>query len=125
MLNTVRYYEQRIKGCEFRRCQRCQILYCTMNKGSKAMYVEGVESDFCSFMQHCIQSNGTHVRGVESVLYSVYMAPCPSKMEGLYSLPSCGFSGSPIQGGSFVLTFWDLSNYKGSWRQDAQPTPNS
>ena len=25
---------------------------------------------FVAFMQHCIQSNGTHVRGVESVLYS-------------------------------------------------------
>ena len=36
--------------------------YSTTNKGSKIMYVEGVESGVCGF----IQSNLTHVRGVES-----------------------------------------------------------
>ena len=39
--NIVLYYKQRIKGYM---CQRCQILYCTMSKGSKTMYVKGVKS---------------------------------------------------------------------------------
>ena len=42
--NTVLYYEQRIKGYVCQRCQRCQILYCAMNKGSNVMYVKGVKS---------------------------------------------------------------------------------
>ena len=33
------------------------------------MYVGGVKSGVCGFMQHCIQSNVAHVRGVEGVLY--------------------------------------------------------
>ena len=37
---------------------------------------------------------------------------------------SCGFSGSPVQGGSFVH-FLELVNNKGDCRQDAQPIPNS
>ena len=80
---------------------------------------------FAAFMQHCIQHSGTHVRGVKSVLYSVYRALHPSKREGYLKSPqSYGFSSSPVREGSFVLTFWDLSNYKGSSRQDSQPTVN-
>ena len=54
------------------------------------------------------------------------MASCPSQGEGyLKSLPSCGFSGSPlVRGGSFVK-FLGLVNYKGDCRQDAQSIPNS
>ena len=80
---------------------------------------------FAAFMQHCIQHSGTHVRGVKSVLYSVYRALHPSKREGYSKSPqSYGLSSSPVREGSFVLTFWDLSNYKGSSRQDSQPTVN-
>ena len=69
---------------------------------------------FAAFMQHCIQTNITHVGGVKGVKYfteqkikkamsevsQVYCnlyteASHPSRREGLYSLPSCGFSGSP------------------------------
>ena len=34
---------------------------------------------FVAFTQHCTQSNVTHVRGVEGVLYSVYsgLSPLP------------------------------------------------
>ena len=44
------------------------------------------------------------------------------------SRPSCGFSGSPPCSPRRQLClkmFWDLSNYKGDCRQDAQPIPNS
>ena len=44
------------------------------------------------------------------------------------SHPSCGFSGSPPCSPRRQLClkmFWDLSNYKGDCRQDAQPIPNS
>ena len=64
---------------------------------------------FLAFMQCCIHSNVTHVRGVEGGTYlteqkiekamycTLYTeASCPSKWEGyLKSLSSCGFSGSP------------------------------
>ena len=42
-----------------------------MNKGSKAMYVEGVESGNCGFyttLHSEYRFNGTHVEGVKSVL---------------------------------------------------------
>ena len=42
--------------------------------------------------------------------------------------PSCGFSGSPpcsLRRQLCFKMFWDLSNYKGDCRQDAQPIPNS
>ena len=42
--------------------------------------------------------------------------------------PSCGFSGSPpcsLRRQLCLKMFWDLSNYKGDCRQDAQPIPNS
>ena len=63
---------------------RCETLYCTTNKGSKTMYVRGVESGFCGLYttvyrvillmsevskvdrELSIQSNITHVKGVES-----------------------------------------------------------
>ena len=71
---------------------------------------------FAAFIQQCIQSNVTHVRGVKVVKYftqqkikkamsevsKVYCtlyteASHPSKREGyLKSLLSCGFSGSPL-----------------------------
>ena len=44
------------------------------------------------------------------------------------SRPSCGFSSSPPCSPRRQLClkmFWDLSNYKGDCRQDAQPIPNS
>ena len=59
-------------------------MYCTTNKGSKTMYVRGVESGVCGFYttvyrvillmsevskvdrELSIQSNVTHVKGVES-----------------------------------------------------------
>ena len=58
------------------------------------------------------------------------VASCPYQ-EGrlLYcvSLPSWGFSCSPVSQSeeAALLTFLDLSNYKGDCRQDAQPIPNS
>ena len=70
---------------------------------------------FVAFTQHCIQCT----------VYSVYRASCPSIREGyLKSLLSCGFSSSPVQGGSFI-NFLGLVNYKGDCRQDTQPIPNS
>ena len=75
---------------------------------------EGSKVVFADFTQHCIQSNVTHVGGVKGVKYfteqkikksmsevlkvycTLYIeASHPSRREGLYNLPSCGFSGSP------------------------------
>ena len=70
---------------------------------------EALKVVFAAFMQHCIQSNVTHVRGVKGVKYfteqkiknamysTLYtVVSHPSKEEGyLKSLPSCGFSSSP------------------------------
>ena len=39
-----------LKYCTINKwCQRCETLYCTTNKGSKTMYVRGVESGVCGF----------------------------------------------------------------------------
>ena len=46
----------------------------------------------------------------------------------LMCLPPCGFSSSPpvsLRRQLCFKPFWDLSNYKGDCRQDAQPIPNS
>ena len=45
-----------------------------MNKRSKAM-LEVSKVMFVAFMQHCIQSNVTHVRGVESELFHILCNP--------------------------------------------------
>ena len=67
------------------------------------MYVKCVKVVFAAYTQHCIQSNGTHVGGVESVLYSVYRATYQFQREGyLKSLQSCGFSGSNSEEAAFV-----------------------
>ena len=78
---------------------------------------------FVAFTQYCVQSNGTHVEGVESVL-CIQGPPIPLGGKACCSCQSCGFSGSPIQGGSFV-NFLELVKYKGHCRQDAHPIPSS
>ena len=75
---------------------------------------------FAAFTQHCIQS--IVIRCQKSTLICIQ---CPSPLqEGrlLYCLLSCGFSCSPVWGGSFV-NFPGLVNYKGDCKQDTQPTP--
>ena len=52
---------------------------------------------FVAFMQHCIQSNVTHVThvgGVEGVL-CIQWPLTPARREGYLSLLSWGFSSSP------------------------------
>ena len=76
----------------------------------------------------------TGVCGSYTTPYTEYYEVCklctkwpltPARREGYcVSLLSCGFSCSPILGGSFV-NFLGLDNYKGDCRQDIQPTPNS
>ena len=87
--------------------------YCTINKKSNCMS-EVLKVVFVAYTQHCIQSNVTHVIGVKGVKYfteqkiikamlevsivycTLYTeASCPSRREGMSSLPSCVFSGSP------------------------------
>ena len=51
-----------------------------------AMFVNTVDSGVCGFYT-------TLYTGVKTLLYSVYKeGSCPSRREGLYSLPSCGSS---------------------------------
>ena len=59
---------------------------------------------------------------------TAYMPLTPPREKALLSPLSCGFSGSPSSSQRMQLCFkmfWDLSNYKGNCRQDAQPIPNS
>ena len=63
--------------------------------------------------------------------YSVLCIQWPLALPGgkaCCSRPSCGLSGSPPCSPRRQLClkmFWDLPNYKGDCRQDAQPIPNS
>ena len=73
----------------------------TMNKGSKAM-LKVLKVVFVAFTQHCIQSTDlmVHLRNVSKV----HTGPLtPPAGKACCSLQSCGFSGSPVQVGSFVI----------------------
>ena len=94
-----------------------------MYNGSKAMS-KVLKVVFVAFMQHCIQSNGTHashVRSWKCTLYTGQLTPIIGK-----ATTFC-FVGLAVHQSeeAALLTFWDLSNYKGDCRQDAQPIPNS
>ena len=86
---------------------------------------------FVAFMQHCIQSTVTHLTHVKDAKYycTLYTGPlAPPGGRHLMCLPPCGFSGSPpvsLRRQFCFKMFWDLSNYKGDCRQNAQPIPNS
>ena len=59
-------------------------------------------------------------------VYCIY-TPCPSKTEGSLKPPVLWvyrFTTKQSEEAA-LLTFWDLSNYKGNSRQDAQPIRNS
>ena len=59
-----------------------------MSKESKVVFV--------ALTQHCMQSNATHVERVESVL-CIQWPLAPARREGYcVSLPSWGFSCSPL-----------------------------
>ena len=110
----------------------CRILY----KRSKECNVEGVKDTRYRFQcikcyvcrrrrrwclrllpQHCMQS-----------ILCIQWPLAPPGGKARCSRPSCGFSGSPPSSPRRQLClkmFWDLSNYKGDCRQDAQPIPNS
>ena len=99
-----------------------------MSKVSKMVFV--------AFTQHCIQSTVTHLTHVEDVEDAKYYCTVLciqgiSPLQGgrhLMCLLPCGFSGSsPVSPRRQLCfkTFWDLSNYKGDCRQDAQPITNS
>ena len=69
----------------------------------------------------------TPYAGVKT-LHKVASHPCQEgRLLYCVSLPSWGFSCSPVSQSeeAALLTFLDLSNYKGDCRQDAQPIPNS
>ena len=83
-----------------------------------AMFVDTVNTGVCG-------SYTTPYADVKT-LHKVASSPC---QEGrLLCEPSIlGFSCSPVSQSeeAALLTFLDLSNYKGDCRQDAQPIPNS
>ena len=88
-----------------------------MSKESKVVFV--------ALTQHCIQSNATHVKRVESVL-CIQWPLTPARREGYLSLLSWGLAVHhwSVRGGTF-FKFLGLVNYKGDCRQDAQPIPKS
>ena len=79
---------------------------------------------FVAFMQHCIQSR----KGQKCTLYSVYsgLSPLPGGKAIVWAFRLGGLAVHhwSVRGGSFVK-FLGLVNYKGDYRQDAQPIPNS
>ena len=69
----------------------------------------------------------TPYAGVKT-LHKVAFHPCQEgRLLYCVSLPCWGFSCSPVSQSeeAALLTFLDLSNYKGHCRQDTQPMPNS
>ena len=78
---------------------------------------------FAAFTQHCIQSNGTQSLMLEeySTLYGGSLAP-PRWNSTAFCLVGLTVHQSEE---AALLTFWDLSNYKGDCTQDAQPILNS
>ena len=85
-----------------------------------AMFVDTVDTGVCG-------SYTTPYAGVKT-LHKVASHPCQEgRLLYCVSLPSWGLSCSPVSQSeeAALLTFLDLSNYKGDCRQDAQPIPNS
>ena len=84
------------------------------------MFVDTVNTNVCA-------SYTTPYEGVKT-LHKVASHPCQEgRLLYCVSLPSWGFSWSPVSQSeeAALLTFLDLSNYKGDFRQDAQPILNS
>ena len=84
------------------------------------MFVNTVDTGVCG-------SYTTPYAGVKT-LHKVASHPCQEgRLLYCVSLPSWGFSCSPVSQSeeAALLTFLDLSNYKGDCRQDAQSIPNS
>ena len=84
---------------------------------------------FVAFTQHCIQSIDFMSEMSEILYYTLYtVAPSPSWGEGYLFEPSAlwvlRFTTMQFEEAA-LLTFLDLSNYKGDCRQDTQPIPNS
>ena len=89
---------------------------------------------FVAFTQHCIQSidtHLTHVEGVEDVKYYVLciqgLSPLPGGKATVFESSVLGvkwFTTSQSKEAA-LLSFLHLSNYKGDYRQDTQPIPNS
>ena len=93
--------------------------------------VERVESGVCGFYatlhtEYCnVTQFVTHVERVKSVKYSVYGPLTPPRGKAIYLKAFC-LVGLAVQSKeAALLTFLDLSNYKGNCRQNAQPIPNS
>ena len=82
---------------------------------------------FVAFTQHCIQSTD-FMSETSEILSSVYSGPLPHQEGRLLCEPSIlwvkRFT-TMLSEEAALLTFLDLSNYKGDCRQDAQPIPNS
>ena len=90
------------------------------SNGFNAMFVNTVDTGVCG-------SYTTPYAGVKT-LHKVASCPCQEgRLLYCVSLPSWGFSCSPVSQSeeAALLTFLELSNYKGDCRQDAQPIPNS
>ena len=89
-------------------------------KASNAFNAMFVDTGVCG-------SYTTPYAGVKT-LHKVASRPCQEgRLLYCVSLPSWGFRCSPVSQSeeAALLTFLDLSNYKGDCRQDAQPIPNS
>ena len=96
-------------------------------------HVTQVESGVCGFYatlhtEYCnVTQFVTHVERVKSVKYSVYRVSHPCQEGRLFEPSILGgqlFTTSQSKEAA-LLTFLDLSNYKGDCRQDAQQIPNS
>ena len=71
--------------------------HCTVlpTKDQRLCMLEVLKVVFVAFTQHCIQTNVTRVGGVKGVL-CIQWPLTPTRREGYLSLPSWGFSCSPL-----------------------------
>ena len=108
------------------RCQRCELLYCNTNKGSKG-YVCRRCRKWCLWLLHNTAYRVLLLMSEVSkvIVLCIQWPLAPARREGYLSLPSWGFSCSPLVGGGSFVNFLGLVNYKGDCRQEAQAIPNS
>ena len=91
-------------------CRRCETLYCNTNKGSKAMYVGGVESGVCGFYTTLHTEYCYSCRRCQSLLYSVYsgLSPLP-RGKAIWAFCLGGLAVCHWSKEAALLTFLDSS----------------
>ena len=124
--NTVLLIKDQ-RACQ--RCQRCKTLYCNINKGSKGYVCRKCQKWYLWLLHNTAYRVLLLMSEVLKVIVlSIQWPLTHARRKGYLFEPSVlgvwQFTTSQSKEAA-LLTFLDLSNYKGDCRQDAQPIPNS